>query len=727
MILTLNNFKQYKNYRLELPESGLVLIKGHSGSGKTSIFQGIFDAITGEADNVHPWDGSKPTTVTLEIPGKMLITRKHSPESLYVVIGDKEYHDDAAQKMIYRVMDTSLPEFMATYYIQQRLSGSLLTMTQANQLRFIQKLAFGEQDPEVYKKRISSLIDKRKELLNNQTAACSLIETNLKTKAGLIATKEEGIISPSWEGNIPNKTELGSLHSQKTKLLKRLKEIGTLFANPLIDAKEKYLLEKDNITNMILDIDQQIQRYMENTLEHDTTSLKQRIKTCNDKIKYLEWKKSVDDITLSIKKELGNFSGSAGVFLSDTINQLQKSISNNATIITQKQENINNNKALLKSQTTILHCPQCSTDLIHSHGILEEYSGEEIDTAKIQRMIDNDVNALKELNKEKVDLQHRYQTAYSRMQQVTSLKDRAIKDPDSSIRSLTEANDIIVQTTKEIENAITLNANIKKDKESADKLVLSKASKLKQLELLKSKADEAEMKQIPSKDQLLTEQKDINDQLFTVDREILLLSEVVDNYNTYLSDLMVFEEKRKQIKELQEEHDKLSILFKEKSVEWTSINNNLAAAIRLKEISDAAAISATESIINSINQGAQVMSRLLPNEGTSVKILSGFKTKKGDDRSKLSLEVIHKGHNIGKDINACSGGEKDRIIVAFQLSMADLYNASFIMLDEPFAGCDTDQTLNNCLELLKDSSRNKLILVAQHGAPLGIFDQVIEI
>ena len=52
MLIRLKNFKQRKSYEIELPDRGLVLLSGPSGAGKSTIMDAIFEAVTGEADDI---------------------------------------------------------------------------------------------------------------------------------------------------------------------------------------------------------------------------------------------------------------------------------------------------------------------------------------------------------------------------------------------------------------------------------------------------------------------------------------------------------------------------------------------------------------------------------------------------------------------------------------------------------------------------------------------------
>ena len=82
---------------------------------------------------------------------------------------------------------------------------------------------------------------------------------------------------------------------------------------------------------------------------------------------------------------------------------------------------------------------------------------------------------------------------------------------------------------------------------------------------------------------------------------------------------------------------------------------------------------------------------------------------------------------VGKNVKGVSGGEQDRILLAFQLAMSDMYKSPILMIDEGFTGVDLDETFEACMSVLKPIAEKKLILMVQHGAPEGFFDHVIKI
>jgi len=152
----------------------------------------------------------------------------------------------------------------------------------------------------------------------------------------------------------------------------------------------------------------------------------------------------------------------------------------------------------------------------------------------------------------------------------------------------------------------------------------------------------------------------------------------------------------------------------------------VGAWTRLKQLSDFAAVQSVEEILANINGAAEShVHRMFPDTGTEVAILNATKTKKGDDRAKFGLSIHHKGYPVPK-MTPLSGGERKRIILAFQLALFDLYASPLLLCDEAFPGCDVEVSLPAGLESLRIVSEGKLVIVIEHGAPEEFFDIVVE-
>jgi exonuclease SbcC len=734
--LKLSNFKQHSSYEVEFPDKGMVLVKGETGRGKTTIFEAIYFAITGEADDIVPWCGDKPVVVEFEF-NTIQITRSHSPDNIECTVEElphdfSNYRGEAAQKRIYDYFTENTNEFTAAYYVRQRMEGSLLSFSPAPMLRFIQKLAFGDQDPEVYKKKIS---EKIKELSSSRlsTESAVLAYKNKETELlGAISEREASLIEPEGVVTETEKTRAKEKISELDSAVKAAeKMISTINADIKTDAhaiRERFAYIKQDYDNADVLFNEKLPMLeaeyndqMELLLEQD--NIKPRQVILGEKARYFKWKESVNSFTDLMKKEFVDppFAAPATQFLSDQIALIDSAVEESKEHYT---------KLIAEKQICIIgakrhNCPKCGTKLdLGQNGLV--VSSDQND----QCLHEEKLKALDELITGESALQKQLGTKKTKLVGFLStanmLKSQAVKDPDPSIKTQEDLNNEITKLNESIEFIKTTQSKI-------DSITHQVNSLKSDLKARKAKLDAASIElekcaNILDLDVLHKQKEDIESRMDTYRNDIKSLSDIIVKYDLYQAKKAEYDLKVRYLQEKREEWLKISKQRIKIEEELDQTANKLAGMSRLKDISDAAAIGATESIINSINQYADLfINKLFPDGGTSVRILSGTKTQKGDDRSKLALSVIHKGQNVGKTISPLSGGEKDRLKMAFQLALSEIYRAHFMVVDEPFAGIDVENNMENCLSLLKEMSEKKLIIVAQHGAPEGIFDEIINI
>ena len=105
MKLELENFRCHKKAGFEIPDTGLVLLSGVSGAGKTTVLNAITYALYGKLAKPYSHDQTK-CSVRIEgyrIPGSeetLDIVRKSPGSRLKVTCNGKEYEDDGAQGVI---------------------------------------------------------------------------------------------------------------------------------------------------------------------------------------------------------------------------------------------------------------------------------------------------------------------------------------------------------------------------------------------------------------------------------------------------------------------------------------------------------------------------------------------------------------------------------------------------------------------------------------------------
>lgn len=141
MNLVLTNFKNHRSRTFNLPESGLTLLHGVNGAGKSTIFKAICFAFYGKVKRCYS-HGTKTCSVQLTSNKlKISITRTRTPNRLLVIYKGDTYEDDAGQGVINKLLGTNEDEFEVSSYFDQRKAESIFSMSPSEQLEFLEIVA----------------------------------------------------------------------------------------------------------------------------------------------------------------------------------------------------------------------------------------------------------------------------------------------------------------------------------------------------------------------------------------------------------------------------------------------------------------------------------------------------------------------------------------------------------------------------------------------------------
>ena len=171
MKLKLTNFKCHRDAEFKFEEKGLTLVEGISGRGKSSILNAIVFGFYGKA--LRPFShGTKTCTVELQSEKfDLKIKRTRVPNRLLVNHKDVTYEDDDGQEVIDKLLQVNSEEFQVSSYFDQRKQRSIFSMSPAEQLQFVETIAYYNKDHEIMKEKIKDhikLLDIEYSKLNNQ-------------------------------------------------------------------------------------------------------------------------------------------------------------------------------------------------------------------------------------------------------------------------------------------------------------------------------------------------------------------------------------------------------------------------------------------------------------------------------------------------------------------------------------------------------------------------------
>lgn len=156
MRLKLKNFRYHREETFDLPDQGMVLIRGERGSGKSTILNGIFFALYGKFRRPYSHGANTCSVEFEDSKKKITIVRSCRPNRLIVTYDETVYEDETAQGVIEQVYGMNMDEFQVSSYFDQKKHGSILSMTPSEQLRFVELIAFVNGDHEEIKSTIKS-------------------------------------------------------------------------------------------------------------------------------------------------------------------------------------------------------------------------------------------------------------------------------------------------------------------------------------------------------------------------------------------------------------------------------------------------------------------------------------------------------------------------------------------------------------------------------------------
>lgn len=178
MKLVLKDFKCHSNSTFDFGENGLTLLSGNSGSGKSSILQGILFGLLGDGMKVQAY-GKLSCRVELTLKD-LTIVRSKRPNRLLV---NEVFEDEAGQTFITELIGHT---FRTTGYVAQSSSNSFILMSPIDKLDFIEKFVFKDTN-------LSQLKTNCKQLINSQNTAFISAQAKLEMATNLFKSLIEPI------------------------------------------------------------------------------------------------------------------------------------------------------------------------------------------------------------------------------------------------------------------------------------------------------------------------------------------------------------------------------------------------------------------------------------------------------------------------------------------------------------------------------------------------------
>jgi DNA repair exonuclease SbcCD ATPase subunit len=811
MKITLQNFLCYTDSTFDFGNSGVALLSGPSGVGKTSILRGIFFALFGEGNKLQA-SGSSSCKVELDFDGIKIIRTK-KPNRLVV---NDVHEDDSAQEIINTKFGDT---FKISGYIQQNNLNSFVLMSPVEKLAFLEKFTFRDVDLGKIKGRCKAYISQNNDAL---VGVVSQLEMTKKVLEEL-------------ELPVEIKFPLKCKRTEREKAIKneivRLKNCNTLISRSEKDAK---LLTEQIADLRVLEATLKAKKESLSDMENNIAIMESEINSIQYKgdDNLFEYEKSLVSVLAfrelySVEKQLKIDSESADEMrleeeakmksqlaeykeslwkeyskseLTNTIDDLKKCLSDMSKIESLTEElkrfsvcsdkhqinkaELETDKIKLKEkqclydklllQQSEYSCPSCSVKLRFVNGeIISSEKEDEIVEAdlnvinqelkilnhkisNLQRVIqDNEIKLQRnsEINAEIIKIS----SVYEEITDINTLKDdlEYLRNYNSSqiemekkkkeieisineekfsssyftfkksVEKLQSRRDILYQkcgSNRPVMNEEQLREQITEQKELKNKLTCT-------LQRLSETQDSAlnckkMLKEITSKHikeyGSLQNKDDLEKKSFDQKEKLCVLNENKKIHEKNLYDIKEWEKYQDVIKNYKEWEIKVKELENMEKV----ARNEYASATKLKDkILEAESI-AMLNIIDTINIHARVyLDCFFPDNPISVN-LQTFKETKKSTKPQINIEIEYKG--MEADLNMLSGGELSRVILAYTMALAEMFNTPLLLLDECTSSLDQELT-EIVFNAIRDNFNGKMTLLIAHQVVTGTFDKIIRL
>ena len=587
-------------------------------------------------------------------------------------------------------------------------------------------------DKKLIKKRIQQI---QTDISNEKATIESLVKSHTAFSSLQTYTQTTNTQINELENTI-QKFNLDNLHKEKDTLQRSFKELKSELKKYLSDKRymndaRQLQLDKNRYTDMFQkELDSLIEKQtgLQNSVwsEHTKEECIEKINVYNDyKRDKTVHKKNVD----SLKK---------------------KQYTDVTTIDTQIQElrdKIQN--AEISNHTYV--CPKCDTKLCIVKHTLKSCEDKEIipkkefseATTQLNTLISNRDKALA-TNRRMEELQESIKTFTDTYQNppddVSSYYEQHIQ-MDTRLKQITDKidkKDILVNMKKELEDRENNIHIIDNFKEIDEEDLRSRINSI-QSDITRIDNDIKQYKNISSQIKRFTEcikdkkdsfiktygdissEKDIEADIAAAKNNVSTLENIkerhrndqlqLEKYNTYKLEYADY-------KEWCEKYDDLS----KKEI---NMSNKVCSINILRDTLAEAESLAVENVIHRIQDMVQdYLDVFFVDDSMTITLKTFKEDKKKKTKAQINVDILYKGMDCS--ISMLSGGELQRLMLAFNLGISDMYNLPFIMLDETMSNLDEDTT-QTIVDGIKEKCKDKLVIIIAHQVVAGVFDKTIDV
>lgn len=780
MRITFKNFRCYESDTFTFDDIGLLLLRGESGVGKTTILKGIVHALYGKTRKPYTI-GKKTCSVSLNIKD-IEIYRSNAPNRLLLTKGASTFEDAEAQSIIDGIYGT-YDEFMASSFITQKSQTSILTMTPAEQLLFVKKIANtggdAERTREVLNARIAaedkeltaelSVLQRNEEILKEVLAkevkpaeypfqseqeekeAVKLkrvYKKDIDARKLVIETLRKRIASMNVEEYNSLRKQISTIQIEISQLEQQMARKHQEFNDDEIQKLEAALVElkeAKRVNELILarqDLEEKMKRYSSAAsaksskgdilTDKQLASVKSKIarwrsyelklQSYNDEKARIDTEyQSVINAMNANERFANSFKTFAALlrFLNTVKGELEKELSKSGDIHEYHQ------------------CPSCQQvfyvddkkQSVKVDAIPQETADSSVykqDYALCQEFI-NSLDSIKARRAKLIAPNKPLLTESS-----TEIMEKIVRKHELAIMAADPDSAVMDELTKDLNN-LTLQIGSGEIAKDVDKDIERTTKDIEKFYALRSELKSLEIDLLAKKkrkNSLNTKIKGLGDVAFVEDvkrelqENIRELENVNEKYVEIVEKLQLMTLYNNYVAYQKRVDDARGYVRRSREL-IDVLETNKKRLLELRNIVRDAELYAIDSVVESINTHAQIYIEHMFESGEMIARLENVKQTQKDTKAGMNTNIQYKGSQYSS-VDQLSGGELDRLNLCFILAVNDLVNSSMLLLDECLASLDAD-TNTHVFTLLKEVGKNRCIMVVSHEALEGVFDNVYHI
>lgn len=740
------NFRCMVNTEVHI-KNGLVLLRGESASGKTTVLESIYYALYGTLRDQYS-HGEKSCSVTVHFNPDIIIQRNSGPGRLQLHVGERKYDGAQAQQIIDSLFGNEAI-FVAGCYLQQGEKCPLLTGTNEEKMALLRAISFRDEHVEEVQDRISSklkemqsqIVTAEREYILSQRTFDALkreypsLETNIDTSDLDIDELMNDVKKITLEIDVKEKQlkrilQIEAKLESLTKIVVDTVEPDISMERDLDDDLEKIKVRESEI-NVILnkiELDKKLKKSREDQvrgleeLKATLLQLKTQHGLSEDTYRNeLDRISSNREIQKKIKHALSEFGAQNVGELRGQIGAMGSKIEEMKIQVRELEQDLDAKK-WNADKSNLLSCPSCNVQLcLEDHGLKLVGSGAPIELKPLknpdvsEELITGKKRELESIVMKRTKIQ-------DNLSELTKLSMRVTDESPTDNEKFSAC-----QQMSDVLNKIAITESL--IPKNLDESPIEEVDFSNEMAELKSRRESIMVKKIDIAARKANFERNRKTQL-----EIeALKGELGSNQSQLLEDEI--SKLKESLVETKEMHTLALNIIKKIELEskfnrdkktLDDINRKVENLKRLQSLAKQTEIAILERSVEVINeQTNQFLSVMFPEEHKmTVRYSTTKETKGGKERMTCSVNIFYKNVIYDK-YKRLSGGEKDRLSLAITLAINSLMDGKILLLDETLNTLDSNSKLR-ILEMLKTFAGDKRkCLIASHDIVEGIFDSIL--